>query len=89
VDGWFESDAEEPVCFVWKENWRVVRAFQEIGWDIYVGQFGVVYERLRYEDVPRVMRLLRIPRRKELEVTRGLQVMDKAAREILNANPKK
>jgi len=80
-----DAQTKEPEYFeVYSENWQILELFISLTtqWRMHLGIGGVVFQGLDYIAVESVMRMLKI--KAKAEVFNGLQVMEKAAMEILN-----
>lgn len=83
-----EADAEAAEPFdVYPENWSTVQVFRALQtqWEMKVGE-RAVYVGLKYESFPVGMVIAAVPGSERRLVYMGLQLMEFAALEVLNAN---
>lgn len=71
------GDNGEDDMELWAENLRTVEVFSALGTQWNVGMGGLIG--LRYEAVPIVLHLLKVPRAEWGELFDGLRIMERAA----------
>lgn len=69
---------------IWPENWQTFEVFWRVKhqWHVVAGFGGVFYQGLRYSAIESALRLLKIE--DTAEIFNGLQVMELAAKQVLN-----
>jgi hypothetical protein len=76
----------ELVCEVWEENWPAFLLFEGLAtqWKITAGMGGALWTGLDYQAAEVLIRM-RIPEADRIKVFADVQVMERAALEVLNS----
>lgn len=78
------GDVASDAFPIWPENWPTFEVFWRVKhqWNIVAGFGGVFYQGLNYPAIESALRLLKIE--DTAEIFDGLQVMELAAKQVLN-----
>lgn len=78
----WEGERPNCDCAVWPDNWAAVEAFEAMATQWAVGAKGATG--IRYEALPAVFGLLRIPRRQWASMFQDIRLMERTALDILS-----